>query len=1397
MSRYTPILTELGSQLILDSLANGTNITLKYFAWGDSNGFQTPPNPIQTALNHEVYRKEIDYVFLDPNMINWLDVLTIIPSDVGGFTVREVGIFTQDGSLFAVAEHPEFYKSIPIDGTTIEFKEKFIIKIGNLTEVNITLNPMSTLDATSIGNGSVSNEEFQCLDGVTSPIQPQLDGKVNRVGDTMTGNLTIPEGTLSGHAVNKGQLDAKVDRAGDTMTGNLTIPDGTLSGHAVNLGQLGSILEAKLPPTFLSGLTLSNSNSSGATEIIAVGTTSNTAYRSLDNGATWDLGVPIPTEISNSAVDSITQLMNGDLLATGNVTQLIYRSTDRGYTWTSGTKVDPSVVISLRGITQLTNGDVLATGFTSNKVYRSIDNGVTWDPGVLVRTGAGLQNITQLANGYILATGDTTKKVYTSKDNGVTWGDGVLVPSATSLSNIVQSKDGPILVLARNDRKIYKSTDVGNLGTTWDPGTSIPVPVGTSLHGLCKTITGDILVSGNGNKIFRSLYPSNGADWDAGTFIATGASVTGLVQVRTSGDILATGYQSDSIHRSSDQGLNWDSGSLVEYGSGLDSMVQLASSELLVTGNTSNKVYKSIDKGDTWDSGVLITDASSIGDITQLVNGSILVTDRVTDKVYKSIDKGDTWDSGVLIENLIAVTPNTQVSGSNSYNFSINGDVTSQIPDHSTVKMQGGSGIEYVVSATYDGINDITNIFRDDSLEIDPIDRALYAGGTLLKKSTSNSIRGILQTSNGSILVTGEDSGKVYKSFDNGATWDIGTLIDSGAGICDIIQTANGSIRVLGYTSNKVYTSTDNGNTWDSGVLVASGAGLIGIIQTDYGDLVVTGALSKKVYRSRNNGLNWSSGVSSYVNPRPISVNVLTNGDVAVCGYSSDRIYLSEDNGSTWDSGSLVSNGTGLMSVIQLANGDLLATNEMSNRVFKSTDYGVTWDTGIVVASGFFLDGIIQLSNGSILAVAHNNDKVYKSIDNGATWNTGTVISTGAGIRNLVQSTIGISSGRIFATGEHTNKVYMSTDNGVTWNGGGGSGNPWLTGILVSAGAGIFGITEDTNGNLLVTGSTSHKVYKSTDDGLTWNGGNVSPWQTGILIGDSATGITQITNGDILVAGNSSNRIYRSTNGGESWDAGSFSYENFSLGDVMQLSVDSGVGIDISAGKARSDDDTANIEFTSLSSSFKTLDSLFIEGTGNGGLDEGVKTINTWYHVYVISKLDGTSDILFSQNAVSPIMPTDFVYQRRVGSILTDLYGGIVKFQQRGDKFYYLNPRTDYYSGTPGTPSGSWTLLPLGTPYGVRCEALMNISIVGGAPGNGLEALIYVKPTFMNTPQHFVGIYPRADGGGDYVGSRDSSGISIFTDTASRIHRKETTAGQTWATFEYDTYGWIDTRGKN
>ena len=75
---------------------------------------------------------------------------------------------------------------------------------------------------------TVTFTEINRLSGVTGNVQTQIDGKVSKAGDVMTGLLTlsgIPTGNL--HAATKGYVDSqdalKVSKAGDTMSGDLTL----------------------------------------------------------------------------------------------------------------------------------------------------------------------------------------------------------------------------------------------------------------------------------------------------------------------------------------------------------------------------------------------------------------------------------------------------------------------------------------------------------------------------------------------------------------------------------------------------------------------------------------------------------------------------------------------------------------------------------------------------------------------------------------------------------------------------------------------------------------------------------------------------------------------------------------------------------------------------------------------------------------------------------------------------------------------------------------------------------------------------------------------------------------------------------------------------------------------
>lgn len=92
--------------------------------------------------------------------------------------------------------------------------------------------------------------------------------------------------------------------------------------------------------------------------------------------------------------------------------------------------------------------------------------------------------------------------------------------------------------------------------------------------------------------------------------------------------------------------------------------------------------------------------------------------------------------------------------------------------------------------------------------------------------------------------------------------------------------------------------------------------------------------------------------------------------------------------------------------------------------------------------------------------------------------------------------------------------------------------------------------------------------------------------------------------------------------------------------------------VNIAAGTARSDDDSANMVRSQTIT--KKLNAAFAEGNNQGGLDTGTVAADTAYDVYLISKNDGTTDGLFTKRGDNPALPSGFSNKRLIGRIATD-----------------------------------------------------------------------------------------------------------------------------------------------
>jgi phage-related tail fiber protein len=209
---FITILTNSGKAKIAQVQANNLSLSLTHLAVGDSGGEYYELDESQTALVNEVYRGTINRIYQDEEYPQRVVIDTVIPANVGGFYIREAGIFDIDGDLIAISKIPETYKPHQSEGSTRDLYIKLVIEVASVSAIEIIVDP-SVIMAT---------RQYVDLNHNNAPDAHQ-NRWVKKIGDAMSGNLSIPDGVENAHAVNFGQLSSGLDRKSDKTHTHLDI----------------------------------------------------------------------------------------------------------------------------------------------------------------------------------------------------------------------------------------------------------------------------------------------------------------------------------------------------------------------------------------------------------------------------------------------------------------------------------------------------------------------------------------------------------------------------------------------------------------------------------------------------------------------------------------------------------------------------------------------------------------------------------------------------------------------------------------------------------------------------------------------------------------------------------------------------------------------------------------------------------------------------------------------------------------------------------------------------------------------------------------------------------------------------------------------------------------------
>lgn len=140
MADYYTLLTNAGIAYETACKAAGVPIKLAHISVGDGNGAVYNPDANAKALKREVWRGPLNALFQDEKNANWLMAEVTIPSDVGGWYVREAGLWTDTGILYAVVKYPESYKPmLATSGSGKEFYIRSIFETSNAAIVTLLI----------------------------------------------------------------------------------------------------------------------------------------------------------------------------------------------------------------------------------------------------------------------------------------------------------------------------------------------------------------------------------------------------------------------------------------------------------------------------------------------------------------------------------------------------------------------------------------------------------------------------------------------------------------------------------------------------------------------------------------------------------------------------------------------------------------------------------------------------------------------------------------------------------------------------------------------------------------------------------------------------------------------------------------------------------------------------------------------------------------------------------------------------------------------------------------------------------------------------------------------------------------------------------------------------------
>lgn len=228
-TKFRTVITTAGAAKLAAATApGGRKVNITTMAVGDGGGKLPVPDAGQTGLIHEVWRHALNKISQDKRNSNYIIAELVIPPEVGGFWMRELGLYDDAGTLIAVANMAESYKSALAEGSGRSQTCRMVIIVSSVASVELTIDTTTVMATQDYVDDKIAEHEQSRRHpdaSLTAKGFTQLSSATNSTSETLA---ATPKAVKAAYDLANGKYtaqDATTARKGLVQLSSVTNSD--------------------------------------------------------------------------------------------------------------------------------------------------------------------------------------------------------------------------------------------------------------------------------------------------------------------------------------------------------------------------------------------------------------------------------------------------------------------------------------------------------------------------------------------------------------------------------------------------------------------------------------------------------------------------------------------------------------------------------------------------------------------------------------------------------------------------------------------------------------------------------------------------------------------------------------------------------------------------------------------------------------------------------------------------------------------------------------------------------------------------------------------------------------------------------------------------------------------